>query len=105
MILKKKFILVEKNGEIHFIYEYFGHEVVVGVNSDFQINFYMYKKGGGGRGGWGRVEFNRPTMRIMETMSFIHEVNEFYTFIESAIGLCNYWANESQRWYLPSGAE
>ncbi len=43
-----------KNGEIHFIHEYFGHEVVVGVNSDFQINFYMYKRGGG------RVEFNRP---------------------------------------------
>jgi len=44
-------------------------------------------------------------MRITKTMSFIHEVNEFYTFIEAAMGLCNYWANESQRWYLPSGAE
>lgn len=69
----------------------------------FKLIFTCTKKGGGG--GWGRVEFNRPTMRIMETMSFIHEVNEFYTFIEAAIGLCNYWANESQRWYLPSGAE
>jgi hypothetical protein len=48
--------------------------------------------------------FNTPQWELPRQMSFIHEVNEFYTSIE-AIGLCNYWANERQRWYLPSGAE